>query len=304
MNVSDEENVSNFTSGKIMHSEAINTAASVIGWMYFAAWTLSFYPQVYTNWRRKSVIGLSFDFVVFNITGFVAYSCYNVGLFWIPTVREEYFLDHPDGINPVQVNDVFFALHAMTITFVVIIQCFIFEKGTQKVTKWCKGTMALIVLFIGTTLVVSITETITWLTFLQMFSYIKLVVTVLKYVPQAYLNFRRKSTIGWSIGNVLCDFTGGWLSILQMFLLAYNGDDWASIFGNVTKFALGVVTIFFDSLFIIQHYLLYRGKGSYEVIKDVEIMVSNSGEQGSDDVNKSERDLIGGWNSKPVKRSS
>ena len=47
-------------------------------------------------------------------------------------------------------------------------------------------------------------------------------VTSLLPLPQAYLNFRRKSTEGWSIGNVLLDFTGGALSILQMFLLSYN----------------------------------------------------------------------------------
>ena len=39
---------------------------------------------------------------------------------------------------------------------------------------------------------------------------------------QAYMNFRRKSTEGWSIGNVLLDCTGGSFSLLQMFLLAYN----------------------------------------------------------------------------------
>ena len=39
------------------------------------------------------------------------------------------------------------------------------------------------------------------------------------------MNFRRKSTLGWSIGNVLLDFTGGSLSLLQMFLLAYNSGE-------------------------------------------------------------------------------
>ena len=39
------------------------------------------------------------------------------------------------------------------------------------------------------------------------------------------MNFRRKSTVGWSIGNILLDFTGGSLSILQMFLLAYNNGE-------------------------------------------------------------------------------
>lgn len=36
------------------------------------------------------------------------------------------------------------------------------------------------------------------------------------------MNFRRKSTEGWSIGNVLLDFTGGSFSLLQMFLQSYN----------------------------------------------------------------------------------
>ena len=40
--------------------------------------------------------------------------------------------------------------------------------------------------------------------------------------PQAYMNYTRKSTEGWSIGNVLLDFTGGAFSLIQMFLLAYN----------------------------------------------------------------------------------
>lgn len=36
------------------------------------------------------------------------------------------------------------------------------------------------------------------------------------------MNYRRKSTEGWSIGNVLLDFTGGVLSILQMIVQSYN----------------------------------------------------------------------------------
>lgn len=36
------------------------------------------------------------------------------------------------------------------------------------------------------------------------------------------MNYKRKSTVGWSIGNVLLDFTGGILSMLQMLINAYN----------------------------------------------------------------------------------
>jgi hypothetical protein len=42
------------------------------------------------------------------------------------------------------------------------------------------------------------------------------------------MNYRRKSTLGWSIGNVLLDFSGGLLSIVQMFMIAYN-------YGNKTR---------------------------------------------------------------------
>ena len=43
------------------------------------------------------------------------------------------------------------------------------------------------------------------------------------------MNFRRKSTDGWSIGNVLLDFTGGALSILQMFMLSYNNSTYVAV---------------------------------------------------------------------------
>jgi cystinosin len=72
------------------------------------------------------------------------------------------------------------------------------------------------------------------------------------------MNYKLKSTEGWSIGNILLDCTGGLLSVLQMFLLAANYDDWSSIFGSPTKFGLGLFSVLFDILFIVQHYILYR----------------------------------------------
>lgn len=89
-------------------------------------------------------------------------------------------------------------------------------------------------------------------------SYVKLAVTLIKYTPQAYMNYQRRATTGWSIHNILLDFTGGILSLTQMILLSYNYDDWISIFGNFTKFGLGIISIAFDILFVIQHYVLYK----------------------------------------------
>ena len=35
-------------------------------------------------------------------------------------------------------------------------------------------------------------------------------------------------------------------------------DDWTSIFGDPTKFGLGLFSVAFDIVFMVQHYGLYR----------------------------------------------
>lgn len=243
----------------VMKSKAIDTFSTVVGWVYFVAWSISFYPQIIENFRRKSVIGLNFDFLALNVVGFSLYGCFNIGLFWIPSIQDEYFENHPQGVNPVQANDVFFAIHAVFACIITIIQCKLYQKGSQRVSRICLGILGGIFIFLVISLICSAANALTWLDFLYFCSYVKLGITLIKYMPQAFMNYRRKSTVGWSIGNILLDFTGGALSILQMLLISYNNDDWASIFGDPTKFGLGFFSILFDILFIVQHYCLYRG---------------------------------------------
>ncbi|KAH8067096.1 L-cystine transmembrane transporter [Aureococcus anophagefferens] len=82
-------------------------------------------------------------------------------------------------------------------------------------------------------------------------------ITFLKYLPQLVSNFRRKSTVGWSIHNILLDFAGGLLSTLQLVADCADTRDWSGIVGDVAKFALGSISIVFDLLFMVQHYVLY-----------------------------------------------
>ncbi|XP_068126817.1 cystinosin [Hyperolius riggenbachi] len=248
----------------VIHSLAVQVLEQVIGWIYFFAWSVSFYPQVFENWRRKSVVGLSFDFLALNLTGFIAYSVFNVGLYWIPYTREQFLQVYPNGVIPVDANDVFFSLHAALLTVITIIQCCIYERGGQTVSKVFIGVLIVAWLFAFSMLFVAVAGRVTWLQFLFCFSYIKLAITLMKYFPQAFMNFRRKSTEGWSIGNVLLDFTGGSFSILQMFLQSYNNDEWTLIFGDPTKFGLGLFSIVFDIVFITQHYCLYRKSQGYQ----------------------------------------
>jgi LCT (Lysosomal Cystine Transporter) family transporter len=247
-----------FAEVSIGKSAAITLISVIVGWIYFAAWSASFYPQIVTNYNRKSVIGLNFDFLALNLMGFTFYSIFNICLYFIPSFQDAYKDKNPFSSIPVELNDVVFALHAVTVTTVTVMQCFLYERGNQRLARWsilfiCSAAFVAVIL-----LILVLTNTFSKLSYIYYFSYVKLTITIIKYVPQAWYNYVRKSTVGWSIGNILLDLTGGLLSILQMILLSANFNDWGSIFGNPTKFGLGFFSILFDALFITQHYFLYR----------------------------------------------
>lgn len=141
----------------------------------------------------------------------------------------------------------------------------------------------------------------TLLTVVRYLSDVKVAVSVMKYSPQAWMNYKRKSTSGWSIHNILLDFTGGTLSIAEMFLSAYNYDeDWSSIFlGNSGKLELGLISIMFDIVFVIQHYVLYGereelGESTDSVPGPVisrSVMSTNNSTPSADDGQMSEENL-------------
>lgn len=48
-------------------------------------------------------------------------------------------------------------------------------------------------------------------------------------------------------------------------------DDWKSILGDPTKFGLGMISIMFDVIFLLQRYVLYRGARMQEYTLHMEI---------------------------------
>lgn len=42
---------------------------------------------------------------------------------------------NPNGVNPVDANDVFFSLHAVVLTVVYICQCAIYEVSNRRLVK-------------------------------------------------------------------------------------------------------------------------------------------------------------------------
>lgn len=64
------------------------------------------------------------------------------------------------------------------------------------------------------------------------------------------------------------DVTGGVLSIAQLVIDSSLQGDWSGISGNPFKLVLASISIFFDVVFMLQHYWLYRGAGKVEMDAD------------------------------------
>jgi len=92
----------------IARSRLLNIFVQIVGWIYFCAWSVSFYPQIILNFQRRSVVGLNFDFLALNIIGHSCYTVFNLGLYTSSKVQQEYYVQHPHGVLPVLLNDVSF----------------------------------------------------------------------------------------------------------------------------------------------------------------------------------------------------
>ncbi|KAG8258373.1 hypothetical protein J6590_032300 [Homalodisca vitripennis] len=158
--------------------------AVVCGYIYCFVWTISFYPQIVFNIRRKSVVGLNFDFLALNELGYVCYSAYNCCLFFVPSIQDEYYRRHVGATNPVLFNDVLFSVHGLFATSVQILQVFIYERGGQAVS-WTAITLVSsgICVLVFTT-GAAVLGCVSWLDAVLWMSLIKLIVTTIKYIPQ------------------------------------------------------------------------------------------------------------------------
>eukprot|EP00301_Raphidiophrys_heterophryoidea_P004112 c11814_g1_i2.p1 GENE.c11814_g1_i2~~c11814_g1_i2.p1 ORF type:complete len:289 (+),score=77.66 c11814_g1_i2:114-980(+) len=240
----------------MVSNSALKIFSQVIGWLYFSAWSISFYPQVILNFKLRSVEGLSFDFVFLNLLGFGCYSTYCILLYC-------------KDCN-VAINDIAFALHAVVLCSVVLFQVMIYPKGANPgLHKWCLVVLIVLVVSIAINAILSACDvslphqdlgndslgnynwTVGWL------GYVKMFISFIKYMPQVYLNYHRKSTIGWSIVNIVLDFTGGVLSFGQQVTDAHVSGDWGKVTANPVKLGLSIQSVVFDVIFMVQHFILY-----------------------------------------------
>lgn len=240
--------------------------SDIIGWIYFTAWTVSFYGQVYENIKNKSVAGLSFDYKLYNLSGYSGYMIYTIWGKIDPTI----------GVSKIQIQDILFSIHALILTIVIIGQILYYYNPNdpkQKVSSF--AITVSICIWWGFILLIVIEN---WLKLYNphdnkgksfafnsiiYLGFIKAMLSLIKCLPQVLMNYKRKSTKGFSIFNIILDFIGGSFSFIQNLIdtkykchVIIQHDEKYLL--NVVKYAISIITVVFDLVFLTQHYILYR----------------------------------------------
>lgn len=203
-------------------------ASSVIGYTYTIFWCGSFYPQVVLNFKRKSTEGLSNDFSVINFVGFLCYATYVCCFYWSEGVQQMYRERHQEltpenELKPasnakitVQSNDVAFALHSVILSAVLLMQVAWYRRplddfssphGHSSISVPVMMFILAVFSFVLTyAFLVKVVhegtakenvwianiswDYLNWLDFLYFLSMIKVIITIIKYIPQVALNAR------------------------------------------------------------------------------------------------------------------
>ncbi|KAM3440052.1 hypothetical protein MY4824_002307 [Beauveria thailandica] len=245
----------------------IKLVSAIIGWAYTLCWGVSFYPLLLSNIRRRSTDGVSIDFCLLNMLGMAAYATYNVVFFFSPVVRRQYAERNPENPTPmVQPNDVAYTLHGLAISSTIYSQFYprlwgFYTTRPVKISLWCSMTFwaSILVALLGILAASASPDSQSWmwLDVVYLVGNFKTLLTLLKYLPQVWLNYRRKSTQGLPPLPFALDIGGATLSLLQLLIdVAYS--DQSAALANPVKLVLSNLLIFFDAVLLFQRFVLYR----------------------------------------------
>ena len=254
-------------------SAAVGVLSSAIGWFYFACWCVTFWPQPLLNYQRKKVSGLSLEYVAYQFTGFFCYTLYSITSYILETRAAS---SDPSVSISVRPNDIAFTVHALLMTCVMMGQCVYYERtSAPRISPVHRYALFGLWTCLAFALLLAVTSSLPWacvlpqcpatqLTLLSTLGLTKVVINLIKNLPQLLLNYRRQSTVGWSIWGVWLDVAGASAAFVQQALDVWNLDDWGMMVGNVPKLLLSILSFVFDVAFLVQHHVCYRSSGGEE----------------------------------------
>lgn len=259
--------------------------SEILGLIYVCCWSVSMYPPLWTNWRRRSASALSVDFVMLNTTGYfyLVISLILQLYCWLPPPEGHDLTHEGIALKPKITNfDLCYSSHGLLLNLVLASQLlmgqslwgFKKERSVRMKPVYSRILSLSLLGFGGLTLLfTNYNSRAGWdnlrtLAYCNRLFMLKISMSLLKYVPQVIHNHERRSMKGFAIQGTILDITGGIASLLQLILQIANDKDFnTSVFmANFGKIGLAIVTILFNFIFLSQ-WITYGNK-SIVTVKD------------------------------------
>ncbi|KAL3236219.1 cystinosin-like protein ERS1 [Nakaseomyces bracarensis] len=243
---------------------------NILGFIYVSAWSVSMYSPLITNWRHKSARAMSTDFVLLNLTGYFYLVCsLTLQLYkWLPEKPD-------DTVERPKLSgfDYCYCLHGFCLTAIMTTQLF-YGRELWGFTDEYRGRMKkiykrVLMISIFTFCLVTLqfvydNRVLGWdnsrtLIYCNKLFFLKITMSLIKYIPQVLHNYERKSMKGFAISGVFLDITSGIASIIQLIcqVLKDTNINLDVIVSNFGKVGLALVTLMFNFIFISQ-WLIYE----------------------------------------------
>lgn len=249
---------------------SLQTLSSLCGWIYVFCWGISLYPPLLLNYRTKSVEGLSLDFAYLNFWGCTFYLFSVSLLYFSTTVRLEYALAQEASSRTakgaikqplVQFNDVIYGIHSLILVIILLSQFYLFgykKSPNQKLSKPVKvlsvaGAIGTLMLLVRIYELNPTREHYQLVDLANILGTCKVFLSTVKYLPQAYFNYQRKSLKGFAVKACISDIVGAVLCASQLLIDGYLRGDMASVLHHPSKLLLAAVTMTFGIIFFCQH---------------------------------------------------
>ena len=112
----------------------------VFGAVYLSLWSLSFYPQLWENYKRNHTVGLSYDYAILQTVAYFLFCLYSyagkIELIGINKVDTTFALNY----EPIDRADVAFATHAFFLSAAIFTQTQVMHRGhigdQKSIKKW------------------------------------------------------------------------------------------------------------------------------------------------------------------------
>lgn len=228
------------------------------GWAYAIIWGVAFYPTIFLNYKLKTSDSMSWDFIILNLVG---YSCYTLSLYlqlYNDTVRLQYKQLFGGRLPLLSLADITYSAHGLLLIYIILSQIIfgnsLWKFNNQRISFRLQRTSRILLMVLFTYVFLSLSADKSGHAFLNFtinLAYCKIIISLVKYLPQVQHNYRRKTMYGISRMQIQLDLLGALFCIAEIYL-KNELPLMKAIEANRGKLGITLVASVFSTIFLYQ----------------------------------------------------